>query len=179
MTCQRAMWETTRAFIRWPRLPARPVYSARCGAALEIRLLTASGQSLVSIIQANQVYAGDNGKGHFDQGVPPATDKLNGKPLASGQKADLGAAEDSMGGDQITCGVQDAVIACVVVKGFNQNHGDGSAERHGFVIDPQKAGRFEQGSPTWTVAELQFTAFAGSTSRLANRFTPQPEGPSR
>lgn len=91
---------------------------------------------------ANQVYAGDNQKAHFDQSAPPATDKLNGKPLASGQKMVLGAGGTLMGGDQITCGVQELIIACMVVRGFSQNHGDGSAERHGFVIDPQKSWTF-------------------------------------
>jgi hypothetical protein len=91
---------------------------------------------------ANQVYAGDYQKAHFDQATPPATDKLNGKPLASGQKVTLGAGGTVMGGDQITCGVQDVVIACIVVKGFSQNHGDSTAERHGFVIDPQKSWTF-------------------------------------
>jgi hypothetical protein len=91
---------------------------------------------------ANQVYAGDKDKAYFDQSAPPATDKLNGKPLASGQKVILGAGGTLMGGDQITCGVQDGVIACMVVRGFSQNHGDSTAERHGFVIDPQKSWTF-------------------------------------
>ncbi len=91
---------------------------------------------------ANQVYAADNNKGYFDQSTPPAADKLNGKPLASGQKVILGAGGTLMGGDQITCGVQDVLIACMVVWGFGQNHGDGTAERHGFVIDPQKSWTF-------------------------------------
>ena len=39
---------------------------------------------------ANQVYVGDY-KAYFDQNTPPDTDKLNGKPLASGQKVILGA----------------------------------------------------------------------------------------
>jgi hypothetical protein len=91
---------------------------------------------------ANQAYAGDNQKAHFDQTTPPATDKLNGKPLASGQKAILGAGGTLIGGDQITCGAQELVIACMVVKGFSQNHGDSTAERHGFVIDPQKSWTF-------------------------------------
>lgn len=90
---------------------------------------------------ANQVYASDFDS-HFDQNSPPAADKLNGKPLASGQKVILGAGGTLMGGDQITCGVQDAVVACVVVSGFRENHGDASAQRHGFVIDPQKSWTF-------------------------------------
>jgi hypothetical protein len=88
---------------------------------------------------ANQVYAGDNQKAHFETNTSPAADKLNGKPLASGQKVVLGAGGTVMGGDQITCGVQDVKIACMVVRGFSQNRGDGTAERHGFVIDPQKS----------------------------------------
>jgi hypothetical protein len=91
---------------------------------------------------ANQVYAGDKNKAQFDQNAPPATDKLNGKPLASGQKVILGSGGTLMGGDQITCGVQVGVIACMVVRGFSQNHGDSTAERHGFVIDPQKSWTF-------------------------------------
>jgi hypothetical protein len=91
---------------------------------------------------ANQVYAGDNNTAHFDQNTPPATDKLNGKPLASGQKVILGAGGSLMGGDQITCGVQDAIIACMVVRGFRQNRGDETAERHGFVVDPQNSWTF-------------------------------------
>ena len=47
-----------------------------------------------------------------------------------------------MGGDQITCGVQDGVTACMVVREFSRNHGDNTAERHGFVIDPQKSWTF-------------------------------------
>ena len=90
---------------------------------------------------ANQVYAGDR-EAHFDQNTPPAADKLNGRPLASGQKVVLGAGGNLMGGDQITCGVQDVVVACVVIGGFSQNHGDASAPRHGFVIDPRKSWTF-------------------------------------
>jgi hypothetical protein len=90
---------------------------------------------------ANQVYAGDY-KAYFDQNTPPATDKLNGKPLASGEKVILGAGGTLMGGDQITCGVQDVVVACIVLKGFRQNHGDDTAQRHGFLLDPQRSWTF-------------------------------------
>ena len=90
---------------------------------------------------ANQVYAGDY-KAHFDQNRPPDTDKLNGKPLASGEKVILGAGGKLMGGDQITCGVQDVLVACMVIKGFRQNHGDDTAQRHGFVLGPQRSWTF-------------------------------------
>ncbi|MEB4210053.1 hypothetical protein [Mycobacterium sp. 94-17] len=90
---------------------------------------------------ANHVYASDVGA-QFDQNTPPAADKLNGKPLASGQKVVLGAGGTLMGGDQITCGVQGVVVACVVVRGFSQNHGDATAQRHGFVVDPRKSWTF-------------------------------------
>jgi len=90
---------------------------------------------------ANQVYAGDY-KAHFDQGRPPAADKLNGKPLASGQKVVLGAGGTLMGGDQITCGVHDVVVACELIRAFHQNHGDDTAQRHGFVLDPQRSWTF-------------------------------------
>jgi hypothetical protein len=90
---------------------------------------------------ANQVYAGDY-KAYFDQNTPPDTDKLNGKPLASGEKVILGAGGTLMGGDQITCGVQDDVVACMVIKGFGQNHGDDTAQRHGFVLGPQTSWTF-------------------------------------
>ena len=90
---------------------------------------------------ANQVYAGDY-KAYFDQNRPPDTDKLNGKPLASGEKVILGAGGNLMGGDQITCGVQDVVVACMLIRGFRQNHGDDTAQRHGFVLDPQRSWTF-------------------------------------
>jgi len=90
---------------------------------------------------ANQVYAGDY-KAYFDQNTPPDTDKLNGKPLASGQKVILGAGGNLIGGDQITCGVQNVVVACMVIRGFRQNHGDDTAQRHGFVLDPQRSWTF-------------------------------------
>jgi hypothetical protein len=90
---------------------------------------------------ANQVYAGDY-KSYFDQNRPPDTDKLNGKPLASGEKVILGAGGNLMGGDQITCGVQDVVVACMLVRGFRENHGDDTAQRHGFVLDPQRSWTF-------------------------------------
>jgi hypothetical protein len=90
---------------------------------------------------ANQVYAGDY-KAYFDQNRPPDTDKLNGKPLASGEKVILGAGGNLMGGDQITCGVQDVVVACMLIRGFRQNHGDDTARRHGFVLDPQRSWTF-------------------------------------
>jgi hypothetical protein len=90
---------------------------------------------------ANRVYAGDY-KAYFDQNRPPAIDKLNGKPLASGQKVILGAGGKLMGGDQITCGVQDEVVACMLIRGFRQNHGDDTAQRHGFVLDPQRSWTF-------------------------------------
>jgi hypothetical protein len=90
---------------------------------------------------ANQVYAGDY-KAFFDQNTPPDTDKLNGKPLASGQKVILGAGGNLMGGDQITCGVQDVLVACIVIRGFRQNHGDDTAQRHGFVLGPERSWTF-------------------------------------
>ena len=90
---------------------------------------------------ANQVYAGDH-RAYFDQNTPPATDKLNGKPLASGHKVILGAGGKLMGGDQITCGVHDVLVACMVINGFGHNHGDDTAPRHGFVLDPQGSWTF-------------------------------------
>jgi hypothetical protein len=90
---------------------------------------------------ANQVYAGDY-KSDFDQNRPPATDKLNGKALASGEKVVLGTGGTLMGGDQITCGVQEVVVACMLVRNFRQNHGDDTAVRHGFVLDPQRSWTF-------------------------------------
>ena len=90
---------------------------------------------------ANRVYAGDY-KAYFDQNRPPDTDKLNGKPLASGEKVILGAGGKLMGGDQITCGVQDIVVACMLIRGFGQNHGDDTAQRHGFVLDLQRSWTF-------------------------------------
>jgi hypothetical protein len=47
-----------------------------------------------------------------------------------------------MGGDQVTCGVHDDLVACVVLTGFRQNHGDDTAQRHGFVVDPQRSWTF-------------------------------------
>jgi hypothetical protein len=90
---------------------------------------------------ANQVYAGDY-KASFDQNKPPAADKLNGQPLASGEKVVLGAEGNLMGGDQITCGVQDLTVACMVIRGFRQNHGDDTALRRGFVLSPQTSWTF-------------------------------------
>jgi hypothetical protein len=90
---------------------------------------------------ANQVYAGDY-KASFDQNKPPDTDKLNGKPLASGEKVILGAGGNLMGDDQITCGVQDLTVACMVIRGFRQSHGDDTAQRHGFVLSPQTSWTF-------------------------------------
>src|ERR1700744_6850 len=90
---------------------------------------------------ANRVYAGDY-KAYFDQSRPPDIDKLNGKPLASGQKVILGAGGKLMGGDQITCGVHDVVVECMLIRGFRQNHGDDTAHRPGFVLDPQRSWTF-------------------------------------
>jgi hypothetical protein len=90
---------------------------------------------------ANQVYAGDHDQ-YFDENTPPATDKLTGKPLASGEKVILGAGGTLMGGDQITCGVQDVLVACMLIRDFEQNHGDNTAERHGFVLGQQKGWTF-------------------------------------
>jgi hypothetical protein len=92
-------------------------------------------------VSANQVYAGDY-KAYFDQSTPPSADKLNGKPLASGEKVILGAGGNLMGGDQITCGVQDVLVACMVIRGFRQNHGDDTAQRHGFVLSPERSWTF-------------------------------------
>jgi hypothetical protein len=47
-----------------------------------------------------------------------------------------------MGGDQITCGVQNALVACILIEGFSQNHGDDTAQRHGFVLNPQRSWTF-------------------------------------
>lgn len=90
---------------------------------------------------ANQVYAGDY-RAFFDQNRPPDTDKLGGKRLASGDKVILGAGGMLMGGDQITCGVQDVVVACVLVRAFRHNHGDDTDQRHGFVLDPHRSWTF-------------------------------------
>jgi hypothetical protein len=90
---------------------------------------------------ANQVYAGDY-QAHFSQGAPPAADLLGGKPLASGEKIVLGAGGTLMGGDQITCGAHGVVVACTLIRGFGQNHGDASAQQHGFVLDPQRSWTF-------------------------------------
>jgi hypothetical protein len=90
---------------------------------------------------ANQVYAGDY-KAYFDQNRPPDTDKLNGKPLASGEKVILGAGGKLVGGDQITCGVQDVLVACMLIRGFRHNHGDDTAQRHGFVLGPERSWTF-------------------------------------
>lgn len=49
-------------------------------------------------------------KAYFDQNRPPDTDKLNGKPLASGEKVILGAGGKLMGGDQITCGAANPLL---------------------------------------------------------------------
>ena len=90
---------------------------------------------------ANHVYAGDY-NAYFDQNSSPATDELNGKPLASGEKVILGAGGNLMGADQITCGVQGVVVACMLIREFRQNHGDETAQRHGFVLGPQKSWTF-------------------------------------
>jgi hypothetical protein len=90
---------------------------------------------------ANQVYAGDY-KAYFDMTTSPDTDKLNGKPLASGEKVILGAGGNLMGGDQITCGAQDLLVACMVIRDFRQNHGDDTAQRHGFVLSPDGSWTF-------------------------------------
>jgi hypothetical protein len=90
---------------------------------------------------ANQVYAGDY-RAYFGQTRPPDTDKLNGKPLASGEKVVLGAGGNLMGGDQITCGVQDVVVACMLIRRLRQNHGDNTAQRRGFVLGPQRSWTF-------------------------------------
>ena len=90
---------------------------------------------------ANQVYAGDF-DAYFDQNTPPAEDKLNGRPLASGEKVVLGAGGTLMGGDQITCGVQDSAVACVLVRDVRANHDDGISQRRGFVLSPQGSWTF-------------------------------------
>jgi len=90
---------------------------------------------------ANQVYAGDY-DAYFDQDAPPAADKLGGKPLASGEKVILGAGGNLMGGNQITCGVQADQVACMLIRGFRDNRGDDTAQRHGFVLDPQGSWTF-------------------------------------
>jgi hypothetical protein len=90
---------------------------------------------------ANQVYVGDY-KADFDVNPPPDTDKLNGKPLASGEKVILGAGGNLMGGDQITCGAKNLLVACMVIRDFRQNHGDDTAQRHGFVLSPDGSWTF-------------------------------------
>ena len=90
---------------------------------------------------ANHVYAGDY-NAYFDQNSSPAPENLNGKPLASQQKVILGAGGKLMGGDQITCGVQGVVVGCMLIRDFQRNHGDDTAQRHGFVLDPQRSWTF-------------------------------------
>lgn len=90
---------------------------------------------------ANHVYAGDY-NAYFDQNSSPGSDELNGKRLASGEKVILGAGGNLMGADQITCGVQGVVVACMLIRDFRQNHGDETAQRHGFVLGPDKSWTF-------------------------------------
>lgn len=90
---------------------------------------------------ASHAYAGDYGA-YFDQNSSPATEKLNGKPLASGEKIILGAGGSLMGGNQITCGVEGDVVACMLIRNFHENHGDETAQRHGFVVGPDKSWTF-------------------------------------
>lgn len=89
----------------------------------------------------NQVYAGDY-KAYFGLSTPPDTDKLDGKPLASGEKVILGAGGTLMSGDQITCGADDLLVACIVVRDFRRNHSDDTAQRHGFVLSPNGSWTF-------------------------------------
>jgi hypothetical protein len=90
----------------------------------------------------NRVYANDY-ESRFSQDTDaPAKDKLDGKPLASGEKIVLGAGGTLMQGDQITCGVHDTTIACVLVNGFSNNHGDATAKRTGFVLNEKGSWTF-------------------------------------
>lgn len=56
------------------------------------------------------------------------------KNLPSGQKLTLGPGDTMMGGDQITCAVDDSLVACAV------DHKSG--ERRGFVVKPEDSQAF-------------------------------------
>ena len=99
-----------------------------------------SGRSLASTIQRTRFTPRDY-KAYFDQHRPPYTDKLNGKPLASGEKVTLGAGGNLMGGDDhLRCTRRRSRVQ--LIRGFRENHGDDTAQRHGFVLDPQRSWTF-------------------------------------
>jgi hypothetical protein len=91
---------------------------------------------------ADRAYADDRTARFEVADQPPAPDKLGGRPLKSGEKVVLGAGGTLMQGDQITCGVQDTVVACELINGFADNHGDPTAHRTGFVLDRQGSWTF-------------------------------------
>jgi hypothetical protein len=92
---------------------------------------------------ANHAFADEEHVGfqHTDQPSDPYL--RDAKPLDSGQKIVFGPDGDMYGGDQITCGVQDSVVACILVKQYAQNHGDQTSTRTGFVLGPEGSWTFQ------------------------------------
>ncbi len=58
-----------------------------------------------------------------------STEAMTGRYLPSGQKLTLGPGAMVMGGDQITCAVDDNLVACAVDRK--------SGDRRGFVVKPE------------------------------------------
>lgn len=92
---------------------------------------------------ANHVFADEHQAG-FDQAAQPSdADLRDAKILRPGEKIVFGPGGDMYGGDQITCGTQDAVLACILVKQYAQNHGDHTSTRTGFVLSPDGSWTFQ------------------------------------
>jgi hypothetical protein len=84
----------------------------------------------------------DDYSSYFDDKAPSSAPKLDGKPLASGEKIVMGSHGELMGGDQITCGVAGFTLACVLIRDFQDAPSDDETRRHGFVISPEESWTF-------------------------------------
>lgn len=115
---------TTRTGLHCAISSSRGSTGASCYGAIP-----GAGQGVTSV-SANDYQSG------FGTGELTDIDKaaLAGRGLPSGQKLTLGPGGRVMGGDQITCAVDDSLVACVVDRK--------SGERRGFVVQPQDSYTF-------------------------------------
>jgi hypothetical protein len=92
---------------------------------------------------ANHVFADEHQVGFGQAAQPSDADLRDAKILRPGEQIVFGPGGDTYGGDQVTCGAQDAVLACILVKQYAQNHGDHTSTRTGFVLSARGSRTFQ------------------------------------
>lgn len=126
-----------------------PETAFRTSTGLSCRLVTSRGDMSAECYgtipgvdhPANHVFADAHHVG-FEQ-TESTPDLPDAKPLNAGEKLLFTPSAGPHGGDQITCGVADSMLACIVVKPDPHDPGAQNALRSGFVLDPHGSWTFQ------------------------------------